>query len=240
MQIARSDPTHEDPKAAGQRFRGALRFSLGFLVLLWALFALDMILEFDLRRWGVRPQQAAGLLGLLTMPLLHGGFAHLLHNTLPTLMLGTGLLYFYPQTCWRALPWFWAAPGLFVWLTGVPGSTHFGASGLNFALLAYLGLGGLLRREVATMAVSMAVMFYYGGMLSGVLPIEEGVSWEGHLGGFVTGAVVAVVYRRWDIRPRKRYDWEDETEDPDGDEFENPVGNEDDGGPDDPPPRLLH
>ena len=55
-----------------------------------------------------------------------------------------------------------------MWLTGVPGSTHFGASGLNFALLAYLGLGGLLRREVATMAVSMAVMFYYGGMLRGV------------------------------------------------------------------------
>lgn len=213
MQIPRSDPQHESPRDAGRRFRAALVTVGAFVLALWALLALDLAFELDLRRYGVRPYQPAGLLGLVTMPLIHGGPVHLLHNSLPTLLLGTGLLYFYRRSRWRVLPWFWLAPGLFVWLVGAPGSTHFGASGLNFALLGYLALGGLLRREVATLAVSMAAMFYYGGMLSGILPIEEGISWEGHLGGLLTGIGAALAYRRWDLTPRKRYDWEDEDDD---------------------------
>lgn len=241
LQIARSDPHFESPKAAGRRFRAALLTVGAFVLLLWAVLALDLILEFDLRSWGVRPWTAAGLVGVFTMPLLHGGPTHLLHNTLPALMLGTALLYFYPQTRWRVLPWFWLLPGLFVWFSGAHGSTHFGASGLNFALLGYLGLGGLLRRDVATLAVSMAVMFYYGGMLSGVLPIEEGVSWEGHLGGLLTGIALAVGYRRRDIIPRKRYDWEDEdleSDEPEPAWTDGSYGNPDE--PAAPPSRTLH
>ncbi len=215
MQISRSDPRHESPAAAAHRFRVALGGVLAFVLLLWAVLGTDLLFDLDLRRWGVRPWRADGLLGLLTMPLLHGGPVHLIHNTLPTLTLGTGLLFFYPRSRWRVIPWFWFAPGLFVWFVGTPGSTHFGASGLNFALLAYLSLGGLLRREVATLALSLAVMFYYGGMFSGILPIEEGVSWEGHLGGLLTGIALAIAYRRWDVPPRKRYDWEDEEEEDD-------------------------
>ncbi len=210
MQIPRSDPNLETSREAGRRFRLALATVAAFVVALWAVLFLDLAFDLDLRRYGVRPHQPAGLLGLVTMPLLHGGLVHLIHNSLPTLMLGTGLLYFYRQSRWRVLPWFWLAPGLFVWLAGEPVSTHFGASGLNFALLGYLALGGLLRRDVATLAVSMAAMFYYGGMFSGILPLEDGVSWEGHLGGLLTGIGAALAYRRWDLTPRKRYDWEDE------------------------------
>lgn len=213
MQLNRVDPQAESPRQAGRRFRVALRLSLLFIALLWTIFVLGAALDLGLQRWGVRPGQAAGLLGLLTMPLLHGGPQHLVHNSLPALLLGCGLLFFYSQSAWRVLPWLWLGPPLFVWLVGETGSTHFGASGLNFGLLGYLAVGGLLRRDAGTLALSLAVMFYYGGMLSGVLPVTPGVSWEGHLGGLIVGVMLAVVYRRWDVPPRRRYQFEDE-EDP--------------------------
>ncbi|MEM9302176.1 MAG: rhomboid family intramembrane serine protease [Pseudomonadota bacterium] len=216
MHLNRPDASAATLKESSHRFRGALNTVLLFVAALWAILLLDQLLAFDLRSLGVKPHQPVGLLGLVTMPLLHGGFVHLLNNSLPTLLLGGALLYFYPQTRWRVLPWFWLFPGAFVWLIGEDGSTHFGASGLNFALLGYVGLGGLLRRDAAMLAVSLATLFYYGGMLSGVLPIEAGVSWEGHLGGLIVGLVLAIWFRREDIPPRRRYDYEDE-EDVDAD-----------------------
>ena len=234
--LPRPDPTHESPRAAGARFRESLRWTLGFIALLWIILLVDGMLDLGLGRWGVRPHEMRGLVGLVTMPLLHGGPLHLAHNTLPALLLGGGLLYFYPTSRWRVLPWFWVMPGLFVWIVGHTGSTHYGASGLNFALLGFLALGGLLRREAGTLGLSMGVVFYYGGMLTGVLPIERGVSWEGHLGGLLTGLALAIIYRRWDIPPPRRYDYELEEEE----EESAPLPEDWAELPDDDRPRTLH
>ncbi len=218
MQLNHRDPNAEPPAVARQRFRGAMNTVLALVALLWAILLVDQLLPGELRRFGAQPGELSGLLGLVTMPLLHGGFVHLITNTLPLIMLGVALLYFYSETAWKVIPWFWLVPGLFVWFVGAEGSNHVGASGLTFALLGYVGLGGLLRRDAAMLAVSLATLFYYGGMLSGVLPIEPGVSWEAHLGGVLTGLVLAIWYRRADIPPRRRYDYEDEDEDEDEEE----------------------
>jgi membrane associated rhomboid family serine protease len=239
MLLERPDPQAETLKEASARFRTALDRVLVFVAVLWAILLVDELTSLDLRGFGVRPGAAEGLVGLLTMPLLHGGFVHLLKNTLPTLTLGVALYYFYPHTSRRVLPWFWLFPGLFVWVVGEAGSTHFGASGLNFALLGFVGLGGLLRRSAPVLALSLAVLFYYGGMLSGVLPIEPGVSWEGHLGGLLIGVVLAVWFRREDIPPRRRYDYEDDDDSEEESEFGNgswSVTPPDDGDG----PRTLH
>lgn len=213
MQVNRPDPKFEAaPKSRG-RFRGALQLSLGFVAILWGLELLDAVLPWNLNQFGVRPRSVDGLWGLLTMPLLHGGFMHLLHNTLPTVLMGTGLLYFYPRTAWRVIAAGWIGAGAFVWLVGASNSVHIGASGLNFALLGYILLGGLLRFDTRTLALSMVTFFYYGGMLTGILPIERGVSWEAHLGGLIIGVVMAWRYRNFDVPPKKRYAWEDEDED---------------------------
>lgn len=220
MILNRPDPAAEAPGAARERFRRAVRHVLLLLAVLWAVLLVDQLLTVDLRGFGVRPGELTGLLGLATMPLLHGGFVHLLTNSLPLAMLGVAVLFFYRETAVRVLPWFWLFPGLFVWLIGEPGSRHVGASGLNFALLGYVALGGLLRRDAALLGVSLATLFYYGGMLSGILPIERGVSWEGHLGGLLVGLASAVAYRHRDIPPRRRYDYEDEEDDGDGEGLE--------------------
>ena len=219
MQIDRPDPVQESPRKAGQRFRAALKLVAGFVAVLWVILIVDAALDLGLRQYGVRPRTLSGLLGLLTMPLLHGGVVHLLHNTLGCLLLGTGLLFFYPETAWRVIPWFWVVPPALVWLIGQPGSIHYGASGLTFAMFAYLSLGGMLRRDAATLALSLAVLFYFGSMLSGILPVEPGISWEGHLGGILVGGLFGFIYRARDIPPRKRYDWEDDDDD-DGDDFD--------------------
>lgn len=175
---------------------------------MWAIVLIDSVLGLELARFGVRPRTLEGLLGLLTMPLLHSGVDHVLANTLPIAVLGTALLWVYPRTAAGVLFWSWVGPPLFVWLIGGSHSVHVGASGLTFALLSYLGLGGLLRLEAKSLAVSLLVIFYYGGMLTGILPITPGVSWQGHLGGLLVGIALAMKFRRHDMPARKRYDWE--------------------------------
>ncbi len=36
----------------------------------------------------------------------------------------------------------------------------------------------------------------YGWQLFGILPTDAGVSWQGHLFGFLGGAVAAILFRR--------------------------------------------
>jgi uncharacterized membrane-anchored protein YhcB (DUF1043 family) len=51
----------------------------------------------------------------------------------------------------------------------------------------------------------------YGGMIWGVFPMEEHVSWEGHLSGLVVGVALAFLYRkRGPQSPKYSYEIEKE------------------------------
>ena len=52
-------------------------------------------------------------------------------------------------------------------------------------------------------------------MIWGVLPIRPNMSWELHLGGAILGVAMAIVFRRWDVTPVKRYSWEEDDSVPD-------------------------
>ena len=58
----------------------------------------------------------------------------------------------------------------------------------------------------------------YGSMIWYVLPIKEGVSWEGHLSGLITGLLFAIVLNKEIAKPKK-YVWEEEDYDEDEDPF---------------------
>jgi membrane associated rhomboid family serine protease len=96
-----------------------------------------------------------------------------------------------------------------VWLFG-RSSVHLGASGLVYGLVSYLFMAGLLRRDRRAVAVSLLVVFMYGSLAWGVLPIQPGVSWETHASAAAIGVLLAFALRRFDNPPRKRYAWEDE------------------------------
>jgi membrane associated rhomboid family serine protease len=129
MQIDTPDPAYTGSEHARANFRLAVKMAFGFVALIWIIQLLNSGLDLGLERFGIRPRELAGLPGFLLGPLLHGGFAHLIANSLPLLVLVTGILHRYPHSAVRVLPAVYLGPGIVVWLLA-RGSVHVGASGL--------------------------------------------------------------------------------------------------------------
>ena len=209
MQIHVLDPDYASSERARASFRLALKIALGFVALIWLIDIVNWALALELQRFGVRPRQLAGLPGILLAPLLHGGPVHLVANSLPLLVLGTGMLYLYPNSALTVLPAVYLGPGVAVWLFA-EGGVHVGSSGLVYGLASYVFVAGVLRLDRRAIAASLLVSFLYGSLVWGVLPIQPGVSWQTHLAAALIGLALAIALRRLDIPPRKRYSWEDE------------------------------
>lgn len=214
MQVHIPDPAYTSSERARANFRLAAKIALGFVAVLWLIQLLNGALDLELQRFGVRPREFAGLPGILLAPLLHGGFAHLIANSLPLLVLGTGMLYLYPNSALKVLPAVYLGPGIAVWLFAKASSVHVGASGLVYGLVIYIFVAGVIRRDRRAIAASLLISFLYGSLVWGVLPIKPGVSWETHLAAALIGLTLAIALRRLDIPPLKRYAWEDETDEP--------------------------
>jgi membrane associated rhomboid family serine protease len=127
------------------------------------------------------------------------------------------MLHLYPRSAVSVLPAVYLGPGIAVWLFG-RASVHLGASGLVYGLVSYIFVAGLIRRDRRAIAACLLVCFMYGSLVWGVLPLERAVSWETHLAAAVTGVLMAIMLRHIDIPPRKRYSWEDETDDYEGEQ----------------------
>jgi len=209
LQFDTPHPEYTGSPGVRAGFRLALRLSLAFAALLWAIQLLNLALDLDAAPFGVAPRTLAGLAGLVFAPLVHGGFEHLLANTLPIVILGTAMLHLYPRSSPIVLPAIWIGPGLAVWLFA-SGGVHLGASGLVYGMVAYVFTAGLIRRDRRAIAASMVVAFLYGASVWGVLPIQRGHSWETHLAAALIGLALAFVLRHRDVPPAVRYDWEDQ------------------------------
>ena len=209
MQVHIPDPDYTSSERARASFRLAVKIALGFVAIIWLIDIVNWALALELQRFGVRPRQLAGLPGILLAPLLHGGPVHLIANSLPLLVLGTGMLYLYPNSVLKALPAIYLGPGIAVWLFA-EGGIHVGSSGLVYGLASYVFVAGVIRLDRRAIAASLLVSFLYGTLVWGVLPIRSGVSWETHLAAALIGLALAIALRRLDIPPRKRYSWEGE------------------------------
>lgn len=200
-----------DAKLALVREVKAQATVLGGLVgSMWLLELLDaVVFQGGLDRYGIRPRSISGLWGILFAPFLHGGFAHLIANTVPLLVLG----FFIMQRRKRDLAYVSAASagvgGLGTWLVGAANSVHIGASILVFGYLGYLLSRGYFERKLWSIAGSVAVFLLYGGALFGVLPGTPGISWEGHLFGLLGGVLAArgLVDRRIEVKPGRGSDY---------------------------------
>jgi len=214
MALGKPDPRFTESRRARSNFRLALRLSLASIGIVWSIFIVDQVFGLGLVRLGLRPGSIPGLIGVVTAPLLHGSFQHLLSNTLPLLVALTGTLYLYPNSSLRVIPVIWLGSGTLAWLIGRP-SIHIGASGLIYGLLVFIFVSGILRRDIRSISVSLMVGFFYGSLIWGVLPVRQHMSWEMHLSGAVIGLVLAFIFRKWDRVPVVRYDWEDDDSVPD-------------------------
>ncbi|MDJ0727417.1 MAG: rhomboid family intramembrane serine protease [Prochloraceae cyanobacterium] len=141
--------------------------------------------------YGIIPREAIGLRGILFAPFIHGDFEHLIANTVPFLTLGWLVMLQRTSDFFIVTAWTMLVGGTGVWLFGAPRSVHIGASILIFGYLGFLLFRGYFQRNMPSIVLSIAVAAIYGSLVWGVLPSQPGVSWEGHLFGFIGGAIAA-------------------------------------------------
>ena len=179
-----------------------------FVLLIWAIFVLEELSGINLRFMAMRPGEIKGLIGILTSPLLHGDWDHLFSNSVPLLVLGSCFMYFYRQVAWTAGFWLYVLPGLSLWIMG-RNVYHIGASGVVYSFAFFLLLSGFIRKNKSLLATSFIVTILYGYLVWGVLPIDPQISWEGHLGGLLSGIILALVYRKQGPEDEKPHHFDD-------------------------------
>jgi len=160
---------------------------LMYIFVAWGIEVVDVFLGRNLDYLGVRPREISSLLGIFAMPWLHGGFGHLLSNTLTFAVLGYLMLAVEKERFLRSSVIIVVLSGLGTWLIGRPGSIHIGASALIYGYFGYLLSRSYFERQLKWILFGVVLFLIYGGMVWGVLPQGGGVSWEGHLCGFIAG-----------------------------------------------------
>ncbi len=187
-----------------------------FTLLIWLVYTIEVKYHFNFTSYGVRPERLSGLKGVLFSPFIHADLGHLWSNTLPSLVLMSGLGYFYRSISMKVLFAGVILTGIMTWLIGRP-SYHIGASGLIYMLASFLFFKGIFTKHYRMLALSFIVAFFYGSMVWYVLPIKIGISWEGHLSGGVVGLLLAIVTKN-KLPEKKKFRWENpnynEEEDP--------------------------
>ena len=182
------------PKSVeNKRFAIDFSISLFFLAIMWMIKIYEVSFNVSLSHYGIYPRHLEGLWGIIFAPLLHGSWSHLYTNSFPFLILLTALLFLHPKNGMKTFWIIWFAGNVIVWIIGRE-AYHIGASGLISGMFAFLLFYGIISRSRQDLAISLIVIFLYGGVIWGILPQNTNISWEAHLGGFVTGTLLSLKY----------------------------------------------
>ena len=190
-----------------------LAIPLYFVLFLWMVFWFEAKYGYNFNRFGIYPRTLTGLRGLVFSPFIHSDIKHLYHNSIPLFVLFFSLMYFYRSISFKVFVYGTLLTGLLTWIIARK-SYHIGASGIIYMLFSFIFFSGVFRKNYRLIAVSLVVIFLYGSMVWYLLPVEERISWEGHLSGFVTGVLFAYYFRKTGLQ-RYQYDWEKEDYEPD-------------------------
>ena len=168
-----------------------LRIAFTAIGILWLVYFLNFVLIVDLRLYGLKPRDIDGLWGILAAPLLHVDIHHLAANSGVLFILLTVSLSYSHALTLKAVITIVLLGGGMVWLVGKPGTLHIGASGVIFGLIGFLICLGIFRREWKALIISVVIAILYGGALYSLLIYVPGISWPGHLFGFISGILAA-------------------------------------------------
>lgn len=179
-----------------------------FVLSLWVIFWSDRTFNLNLNDLGIYPRDWVGLRGIIFSPFLHGSMEHLYNNSIPIFILLSALRYFYREQFWSVVVFGILLSGFITWVIGRE-SHHIGASSLIYVLVSFIFFKGIRTKYYRLVALSLLVITIYGSMVWYIFPnIEEGISWEGHLGGLITGFVFSVVVKTPEYRKMIKYEWE--------------------------------
>ncbi len=173
-----------------------LKTTVCIVGVIWMVFIANFFIPYDLRYYGIKPRTIEGLWGILTMPFLHGNYAHISANTSMLFILLLVSLSFSRKLTFNAIFIIMILGGFLVWVFGTPNTVHIGASSVIFGLIGFLLFMGIFRRELKAFVFSVVVFLLYGGVLFLLMQNQKGVSWAGHFFGFVAGVVSAFKTRK--------------------------------------------
>ncbi len=194
------------------KLRESLLYPAYAIALMWGIHLAQQVFNFSLVNWGILPLRKAGWQGIFFSPLIHGDWGHLLANTFPIFFLGALTLFFYRRVAFASLLIIYLLSGMLTWALPFQGGWHIGASGVIYGLWAFIICNGILRRNLRAIALALIVVFYFGGMLAGILPGQESISWQGHLAGLLAGVFTSFWFRDTieKAEEKPRYSWESE------------------------------
>jgi len=181
--------------AQSRSYFGSAVVPFRLVFIMWLVFTLDFFYGLNLWRFGLVPRTLTGLVGIFTVPMLHGDVIHLLSNTVPLLFLGGTLFFFYNRIGTTVFFRCYFIPSILVWIVGDSRTIHIGASGLIYGLSAFLISFGVFRRDMMSILISIVVILLYGGIFYGVLPTDPRISWQMHLAGAIVGLITAFMLR---------------------------------------------
>jgi len=207
-------------KTERNKILNALVYPVFFVMIIAVIHLIQYVFEISFTNYGVYPREQKGLIGIVTSPLIHGSYSHLFNNSIPLLILGSALFYFYKEIAFKVSVWVYLMVGVWTWIYARE-AYHIGASGLLYGLFSFLLISGFLRRNKNLIALSFAVIFLYGSLVWGIFPIDVKISFEAHLWGFVAGIILAIYYRKQGTQ-KVEHVWEDD----DGLDDDNPYWKE--------------
>jgi len=176
------------------------------ILTLWVVYWGEFYAPIDIVSLGIMPRTLEGLSGVFFSPLIHStnDIYHLINNSIPVFVLSVALLFYYRKVAFQVFFLSWFLSGILTWIIAKnEGSFHIGISSVIYSLVCFLFLSGILKRQKHLQAVSLLIVFLYGSLVWGIFPMEEKISWQGHLGGSITGIVLAAYYYDGPTQPNK-------------------------------------
>ena len=179
--------------------------TLSFVALLWIVHTLRLVLSFlgllsdqgSAQIFGIHPGSGVtGLWAVFSAPLIHGDWRHLFGNSVSLLILGSLVGLRGPGQLWQVSIISALTSGLGIWLIAPRTTVHVGASGIVFGYLGALLFMGFFQRRPLSILLSVACLVLFGNMVTGLFPGVPGVSWQGHLFGFLGGVLAARLISR--------------------------------------------
>jgi len=161
---------------------------------MWVIHIIKFLTTWPGGRLGIYPRDISGLKGIITAPLIHGDWQHLISNSIPMLALGLIIFTFYRKVAYKSFFLIYFLTGLAVWTLGRD-VFHIGASGVVYGLVSFVFWSGIFRRNLKSIVLALIITFLYSGLFLGILPSQPGISWESHLLGAIAGIVVAWLFK---------------------------------------------
>ncbi|HRZ32005.1 MAG TPA: rhomboid family intramembrane serine protease [Flavobacterium sp.] len=196
-----------------------IAWPLFFVLAMWIVFWVEVRFKVDFGDYGILPRSWSGLRGILLSPFLHGDIKHLYNNSIPLLFLIALLRYFYREVSLQVLIFGILVSGLGTWIIGRE-NYHIGASGLIYVLVSFIFFKGVQTKYYRLVALSLVIVMLYGGTIWYIFPeVDNQISWEGHLAGFITGFLFSILYKAEKYKKPIRYEWEKPNFNPELDPF---------------------